>query len=278
MNISIIFLIILIFICVKNSKSKVKEDFCVVYRLVEQERFRNIDAVNGVAVGPNNFYSISDKSISKCHKLTGRTMSRFIDFNNKIDKLNDGLILYDRLICVGMKDNSNYLFYFNTDTLELIGKRKLKLQSELKWIDIRDGLWWGSSSDKFYLFDGEWNVKNTWEYPYIVSRLIKNNGGIIGGTFGPNKYVYVTGGKRSEIYVLQVPRDQKGLRYKWTISTTDNGQGTNLIPKVPKSKYKFTNHSGIAGRGITFDGHYLYGVNPISKQVVKMSLMMDYTY
>lgn len=157
-------------------------------------KFNNMDADQAVAIGPKHFYSISNTTISKCNKINGKMIARWINtYDQKlhhITHLNSGVIVGKYLYCVNNPPSSKhgkkkhgkvkgeiYTFEFIDDikknggnntieifdckNLEHINTIQVKCKGVLKygsltWIDCCKSDWWGCFS-----FYGKMNKHTT---------------------------------------------------------------------------------------------------------------------
>lgn len=109
------------------------------------------------------------------------------------------------------------------------------------WLDYHDGCWWGTFANYDRLgpdgnryggtinttlakFDNTFNVLETWIFPSELLekfKIMSNSG----GSWGPDRFLYITGHDLPEIYKVQIPEIGSVLEVVETIPLNIRGQG-----------------------------------------------------
>jgi hypothetical protein len=207
-------------------------------------RFRTLEAVQGVAVNNDFFYTINSKGIGKYDKNTGRLISSFSDTTGRIIHLDGGMVLDDKLYCA----HSNFPGIPMTSTIEIFSAVDLKhngthsfgiLYGSCTWADFHNNFWWvcfanydqfrkdinkGTENTVLVKFDRNWKEKDSWTFPSeLISELKPMSAS--GGSWGPDGNLYVTGHDSAKVYLLQLPESGSVLELNGTMKIESHGQG-----------------------------------------------------
>jgi len=213
--------------------------------LTTVQKYPAEEAFQGVAVDSSFFYAIASKAIGKYDKQTGKLADRWQKTGKSgISHLDSGVIVDGKLYAA----HSNYpeipmtssVEIWNTRSLEHIDSHSFGIRwGSLTWVDYHNGYWWGvfAHYDEFkkqtgkdnrwttlVQFDKDWHPLGSWVFPKEI--LEKFDGkSCSGGSWGPNGSLYISGHDRSELYVLEIPDSGSALRYLYTITFDNEGQG-----------------------------------------------------
>ncbi|KAK4951765.1 hypothetical protein LTR10_009685 [Elasticomyces elasticus] len=246
------------------------------YNATTVRSIKAADAVQGVAVDKDYFYSIDNFSITKHNKTTGESLLQW--FGGKggpIIHLDGGVVIDGIIYC----PHSNYpqtpitssVEMWNATTLEHVGSHPFGIyRGSLTWIDQdANGTFWGTFANydrvqhgqtqpygltmntQLVQFGPDWSVTRSWILPDALwgSFSPMSNSG---GSFGPDGWLYITGHDDPAVYVLKVPSAGDIVVWVATISVPD-----------------------IGGQGIAWDrsegrNGSLYGISRASTEVVEM--------
>lgn len=187
------------------------------------------DAIQGVAVDAEYFYSIDNFSITKHNKTTGDGLLQWYGGEDGPIIHLDGGVVIDGILYA---PHSNYpqspiwssIEMWNATTLQHIGSHPFGIKrGSLTWIDKdANGTWYGTFANydrvqagqmlpygltlrtQFVQFNGDWSVNRSWIFPealYQSFSPMSNSG----GSFGPDGWLYITGHDASAVYVLKIP-------------------------------------------------------------------------
>ena len=194
-------------------------------------------ASQGVAVGRNYFYAISNMSVQMCDKTTGKVVQRWKADTSKKEfthfkHLNSGTVVDDKLYCA----HSRYAVDPNDCSVEIwdLSGKEMRHQKSIKmprnlgsltWIDKdKNGDWWmcyavygkGKNQQtqlvKYAYIDGEFLPKEKYFFP---DRVVGYWGRMScsGGSWGADGNLYITGHDHASVYVLQVVEGAEKLRF-----------------------------------------------------------------
>ncbi|MCB1209456.1 MAG: DUF1080 domain-containing protein [Verrucomicrobiales bacterium] len=201
--------------------------------------FKAAEAHQGVAVDAAHLYAITNHAIGKYRKDSGERVAGWEGpKDGRIKHLNAGVVLDGRLYCA----HSNFPSVPEASSVEIFDATTLQpMESHvfgqppgsLTWIDRREGFWFAcfahykSTSDPalsvVVKFDADWKELARWHFPSaLIQRFAGNSSS--GGGFGPDGSLYVTGHDAAELYVLNVPEQEKELVWSSTISIASAGQ------------------------------------------------------
>ena len=221
------------------------------------QRFESADARQGVAADSQYVYVISNYSITKHDKATGKELLKWEGEEGKpLIHLNSGIVIDGILYCA----HSNYpeipmassIEMFDPETLEHIGSHSLGIMhGSATWIDRKDGVWWvgfahyegrggvpgqGPAWTRIMLFDEGWRTIGGYIYPKtVVDRFLDRSNS--GAAFGPDERLYATGHDAAEVYALSIPAGGSILELEEIIPVEAEGQGIAWDPYVPGTLY-----------------------------------------
>ncbi|MEZ5386744.1 MAG: DUF1080 domain-containing protein [Prosthecobacter sp.] len=205
----------------------------------ELKRFKADEAHQGVAVDGEHFYAITNAAIGKYRKDTGERVGGWKETKDgHIKHLNAGLILDGKLWCA----HSNYPEMPMKSSVEVWDPKTMQhLESidltdaggSLTWVDRRDGEWFACFAQyaktgdpartRVLRFDTQW--KKTGELgfpPEMIAKFGKNSSS--GGSFGPNRHLFITGHDAQELYMLDFPVTGDVWTWRTAIPISAHGQ------------------------------------------------------
>lgn len=220
------------------------DSFCQSFVFRTDKVFSTREAVQGVAVGKDYFYTINSKGIGKYEKNTGRFINEKKDDSEKIIHLDGGIVVNDKIYCA----HSNYpgipmtssIEIFSADDLSHTGSHSFGIKyGSCTWADLYDNSWWvcfahydqfknelgkGTESTVLVRFDTNWNEKESWTLPAnLIDELRPMS--CSGGSWGPDGKLYVTGHDSAKVYILRLPEKGSILEYVSAAAIESHGQG-----------------------------------------------------
>lgn len=204
----------------------------------ELQRFHAREAFQGVAVDNLLVYAISNTEIGQYRKDTGERVGGWRDSTGRLKHLNAGVVIDGRLWCA----HSNYPDLPTRSSVEVFEASTLRhLESidvsdptgSLTWVDQRDGWWYAcfaqyaSTGDpaksRVVQFDQNWKPVGEWHFPAeAVAQFGQNSSS--GGSFGPDRHLFITGHDARELYVLDLPVQGNAWAWRGTIPISAPGQ------------------------------------------------------
>ncbi|HRJ09926.1 MAG TPA: DUF1080 domain-containing protein [Prosthecobacter sp.] len=205
----------------------------------ELRRFKVDEAHQGVAVDGAHFYAITNTAIGKYRKDTGGRIGGWqAEKGGRFKHLNAGVVLDGKLWCA----HSNYPELPMRSSVEIWDAATLEhLQSvdltsaggSLTWVDRRDGWWYACFAQyartgdpartRVVRFDLNWKPAGELSFPpEMVAKFGKNSSS--GGSFGPDRHLYITGHDAQELYVLSQPVTGDAWTWRGVIPITAHGQ------------------------------------------------------
>ena len=204
----------------------------------ELKRLKAEEAHQGVAVDAEHFYAITNAAIGKYRKDSGERVAGWKDATGRIKHLNAGIVLDGKLWCA----HSNYpempmkssVEVFNTQTMQHLESIDLtSVGGSLTWVDRRDGWWYAcfaqyaktgdAARTRVVRFDLNWKPAGELRFPAeMVAKFGKNSSS--GGSFGPDRHLFITGHDAQELYVLDLPVEGDAWTWKTAIPISAHGQ------------------------------------------------------
>lgn len=217
-------------------------------KFVEIARFKCKEANQGVAVGPDHFYAVDNKTVGKYEKKTGKKVGEWVATAEYPALHFDGGVVLDGKLYL---PHSNYpdspmtssVEVLDADTLKPISTHSIGVQlGSLTWIDRKDDKWWvvfanynqtfgknmqpygNSFNTVFAQLNDEYKVERSWIFPEeLIKRSLPMS--ISGGSWGPDGRLYVSGHDHPEVYVMRLPKMGSILELEETIPVGIAGQG-----------------------------------------------------
>ncbi|MEU8570990.1 hypothetical protein AB0C51_22045 [Streptomyces pathocidini] len=208
------------------------------------------DARQGIAVDRKHFYAVSDSTITKHDRATGKPLLQFAGRE-------DGpYVHFDSAAAVGDKlyaAHSNYsgwpmessIEIFDTRTMRHIGTHSFGIdRGSLTWLDRHNGAWWAAFANydkerkdkpgtpygetyntKVVKLDDDFQVVESWSIPKQILDKFKPMSNS-GGSWGPDGRLYLTGHDLPETYVMKLPHSGSVLEHVATVALPGiEGQG-----------------------------------------------------
>lgn len=209
-----------------------------------REKFKTLEARQGVAVDAKYFYTVNSKGIGKYNKETGSMVLLWKDSTGKIIHLDGGVAVKDKLFCA----HSNYPGIPMTSSIEIFSTKDLKhtgshsfgiKYGSCTWADFYDNSWWicfahydqfikdinkGTEWTVLVRFDRDWNEKESWTFPQNIISEIKPMS-VSGGSWGADGKLYITGHDSAKVYILKLPQSGSVLEYLQSLKIDSHGQG-----------------------------------------------------
>ncbi|CAN5238887.1 hypothetical protein BH11PSE2_BH11PSE2_03130 [soil metagenome] len=206
-------------------------------------RYADTHASQGVAVDARFIYAVSNSSIVKFDKASGRQVAAWKGDPERYPHINSCAVIGPELICA----SSNYPTTPMTSTVEVFDPRGMThLRSitladapgSLTWVDRKDGRWWAAFANydgkggvagrdhratALVAYDASWRPKARWRFPEAVLDRFSPRS-TSGGGWGDDGLLYVTGHDRAELYALRVPSDGGELELVDTLAIAAEGQ------------------------------------------------------
>lgn len=232
-------------------------------RFEEVRRFAAPEAVQGVAVDDRYVYAISNRSIGKYEKATGRRVDAWEGAaDGPVLHLDSGVVIDGLLYCA----HSNYpgvpmtssIEIFDPETMTHVGSHSFGItEGSATWVDRRDGHWWvtfanytgpggvpgrGSEWTSLVELDDDWRRVAGFVYPAeVVERFdVMSNSG---GAWGDDGRLYITGHDEGTVFVLALPESGSVLRLEAELPITAEGQGIAWDRAEPGTLYSIIRSS-----------------------------------
>lgn len=208
------------------------------WRHEELKRIQAEEAHQGVAVDEQHVYAITNAAIGKYRKDTGERVAGWQETRGRIKHLNAGIVLDGRLWCA----HSNYPEMPMKSSVEVFDPRTMQhLESidltsvggSLTWVDRRDGWWYACFAQyaktgdpartRVVRFDSNWKPAAEIRFPAeMVAKFGRNSSS--GGSFGPDRHLFITGHDAQELYVLDLPVAGDAWTWRAAIPISAHGQ------------------------------------------------------
>lgn len=221
------------------------------------------NATQGVAVGPNDVWAVSNFRLTRYDKKTGEQKAEWVGNKARFPHINSCALIANELICA----SSNFPGTPHVSTVEvfepqtLAHKRSIALglgTGSITWVDRKDGFWWamfanydgkGGESPRDHKhttlvkFDDQWRWAEAFALPPTVLEKIAPMS-VSGGGFGPDGRLYLSGHDLPELYVMALPTAGGGvLEHLATISMEAEGQALDWDESQPGMLYGITRRS-----------------------------------
>ncbi len=230
----------------------------IASRLETVRRYAS-DARQGVAVGPNDVYAVSNWSLTRYDKATGEKRAAWAGEPARFPHINSCTLIEAELVCAA----SNFPATPHVSTVEVFDpvdlhhKRTVALglgTGSLTWIERRDGAWWGMFANydgrggeaprdhrhtTLVRFDDQWRRSESWAVPAsILERVAPMS--ISGGGWGPDGRLYLSGHDHPELYVVAFPQGGGTLDHVETLGMEAEGQAVDWDESTPGVLYGIT--------------------------------------
>lgn len=209
------------------------------WRHEELRRFKAAEAHQGVAVDAEYFYAITNAAIGKYRQDSGERVGGWsAAAGGYIKHLNAGVVIDGKLWCA----HSNYpempmkssVEVFDPKTMQPVESIDLtSVGGSLTWVDRRDGWWYACfaqyaktgdpAQTRVVRFDLSWKPAGELSFPpEMVAKFGKNSSS--GGSFGPDRHLFITGHDAQELYVLDLPVEGDVWTWNTAIPISAHGQ------------------------------------------------------
>jgi hypothetical protein len=223
-------------------------------------------ASQGVAVGPNDVYAVSNFTLARFDKATGEKKAEWVGERSRYPHINScTLIAVERvqqLVCA----SSNYPAVPHVSTVEFFDPvdlhhiRSVALglgTGSVTWVERHDGFWWAMFANydgrggeaprdhrhtTLVKFDDQWRRLEAWALPAsILDRIAPMS--ISGGGWGPDGRLYLSGHDLPELYVVAIPNGGGVLEHVETYGMEAEGQAIDWDESTPGMLYGITRSS-----------------------------------
>lgn len=225
------------------------------------ETLRRYDAgaTQGVAVGPNDVWAVSNFRIVRYDKKTGEKKAEWMGDKARFPHINSCALIAKELVCA----SSNYPGTPHVSTVEVFDpvtvahKRSVSLglgTGSITWVDRKDGFWWAMFANydgkggeaprdhrftTLVKFDDQWRKVEGWALPpTILSRIAPMS--VSGGGWGPDGRLYLSGHDLPELYVVRIPDGGGVLDHLETLGIEAEGQTIDWDESQPGMLYGIT--------------------------------------
>jgi len=219
-------------------------------------RYEAPEARQGVAVDREHVYAVTNNTIAKYDKASGRKLAEWNGDRRQFPHINSCTVIARELVCAnsnfpGVPHWSSVEFF---DAATLAHRRSVPLgpgRGSLTWIERRDGAWYAAFANydgdggepprdhrhtMLVRFDDEWRQTRAWAFPpTVLARFAPMSSS--GGGFGPDGLLYVTGHDHPELYVLRLPVAGALLEHVATIPAPIEGQAIDWDEAAPGELY-----------------------------------------
>jgi len=217
------------------------------------------DARQGVAVGANDVYAVSNWTIARLDKRTGEEKARWTGDRVRFPHINSCTLISEELVCA----SSNFPGVPHVSTVEVFDpvdlhhKRSVALglgTGSLTWVERKDGFWWAMFANydgprgeaprdhrhtTLVKFDDQWRRLEAWALPPSILERIRPMS-VSGGGWGPDGRLYLTGHDHPELYVVAIPMGGGVLDHVATYGIEAEGQAVDWDESEPGMLYGIT--------------------------------------
>ena len=221
------------------------------------------DARQGVAVGPNDVYAVSNWTIARLDKTTGQEKARWTGDRVRFPHINSCTLIGDELAKELVCASSNFPGVPHVSTVEVFDPvdlhhvRSVALglgTGSITWVERHDGFWWAMFANydggggeaprdhrhtTLVKFDDQWRLVEAWALPPSILERIKPMS-ISGGGWGPDGRLYLTGHDLPELYVVAIPDGGGVLDHVETYGIEAEGQAVDWDESAPGMLYGIT--------------------------------------
>ncbi|WP_309646244.1 hypothetical protein [Phenylobacterium sp.] len=201
------------------------------------------NARQGVAVGPDDIYAVSNWELVRYDKKTGEKRAAWTGDRARFPHINSCAVIARDLVCA----SSNFPSVPHVSTVEvfdpqtLAHRRSIALglgTGSITWVDRHDGAWWAMFANYdgkggepprdhrhtvLVKFDDQWRRQEAWALPATVLARIAPMS-VSGGGWGPDGRLYLSGHDHPELYVMRLPAGGGVLDHLETLGMEAEGQ------------------------------------------------------
>jgi hypothetical protein len=221
-------------------------------RLEPVRTWKAAEANQGVAVGPEHFYAIGDRTLGKYEKSSGRKVGAWsAPPGSGIKHLNAGVVVGDQLVVAHSnfpaKPDESSLEFFDAVTLRHLGRKVfVDPPGSLTWAVPERSGWLvcfahyavnsNPARSRLIRYDADWKPLAEWSFP---SELLARFGmfSSSGGGFGLDGMVWVSGHDAKELYRLSLPAGGGQARWEGKVAFASAGQAFAWDPTRPQELY-----------------------------------------
>jgi len=217
------------------------------------------DARQGVAVGPDDVYAVSNWTLTRYDKATGEQKAQWNGDRVRFPHINSCTLIDQALVCAssnfpGVPHVSSVETF---DPVDLHHVRSVALglgTGSVTWIERHDGFWWAMFANydgrggeaprdhrhtTLVRFDDQWRRLEAWAIPAsILERIAPMS--LSGGGWGPDGRLYLTGHDLPELYVVAIPDGGGVLDHLETRGIEAEGQAVDWDESEPGMLYGIT--------------------------------------
>lgn len=216
-------------------------------------------ARQGVAVGPNDVYAVSNWELVRYDKATGEKRAEWTGEKTRFPHINSCALIAKDLVCA----SSNFPGTPHISTVEFFDPRTLAHKrsqalglgtGSITWVDRKDGFWWAMFANydgrggeaprdhkhtTLVKYDDQWRRLEAWALPPTVLERIAPMS-ISGGGWGPDGRLYLSGHDHPELYAMGLPAGGGVLDHLETIPMEAEGQAIDWDESEPGMLYGIT--------------------------------------
>lgn len=221
------------------------------------------EANQGVGVDADHFYAVDNRTIAKYDKVSGERLAVFEGQKDGPIKHLDSAVVIDGKIYAA---HSNYpewpmassIEVFEAATMQHVDTHSFSIDSgSFTWLDYHDGSWWGAFANynrvrntQVVRFGDDWRIAEAWVLPDEVLEKFGDMSNS-GGSWGPDRRLYLTGHDPAEAYVMELPETGSVLKWVATVPLKNTGQGIAWDRSTPDVLYGITRGEGDADNRVT---------------------------
>ncbi|QDU97176.1 glycoside hydrolase family protein [Lignipirellula cremea] len=210
-------------------------------RVLRESRTLAADqAHQGVAVDGDHLYAITNRSVGKYDKQTGKQIAVWsAPADSPLKHLNSGVVDGGKLYCAHsnwpVSPLQNSIEIWDAEKLEHVDRHRFtESAGAVTWVDRRDNHWWVAfafygdarnvAQTRVVKYNDQWQEQGSWRLPEaVIARMAPASNS--GGSWGPDGLLHLTGHDRAETYALRLPVDGKTLELVDTLAAPIAGQG-----------------------------------------------------
>lgn len=222
----------------------------------------------------DHFYAVGNRTIAKYGKTSGKRVAVFERLRGaSIKHLDSAVVVGGKLYAA----HSNYpewpvknsVEVFDAATMQHVATHSFGIdRGYFTWLDYHDGSWWGAFANynrvldgsrtvhgnkhdtRVVRFRGDWRIAEAWSLPDDVLKKFGDMSNS-GGSWGPDRRLYLTGHDSAEAYVMELPETGSVLKWAATVRLKNTGQGIAWDRSTPDVLYGITRGEGEAGNRVT---------------------------
>ncbi|WEX86640.1 cycloisomerase [Sinorhizobium garamanticum] len=252
-------------------------DVAVPLRQIAADSVRELavpEANQGIGVDADHFYAVDNRTIAKYDKASGERVAVFEGpQDGPIKHLNSAVVIDGEIYAAHSNfpewPAANSVEVFDAETMQHVDTLPLGIdRGFFTWLDYHDGSWWGAFANYNRVFDrsplaqgnkdetqvvrfGEdWRVAEAWALPDEVLEKFGDMSNS-GGSWGPDRKLYLTGHDAAEAYVMERPETGSVLKWLATVPLRNTGQGIAWDRSTPDMLYGVSRGESRAANRVT---------------------------